>query len=675
VITEDEARRFAKAHEFLWTLRCHLHWLAGRAEERLTYDMQTEIGRRMAYTDHAGTRGVERFMKHYFLIAKEVGNLTRIFCAAIEADHQRLGFIDRARRRLSRLGLGPRALGQRALEGFEVDGGRINVAHDRMFAEDPVNMMRLFELAQRHDLDVHPHALQLITRDLRRIDDRMRADPEANRLFLEILAAPRDSERVLRRMNEAGVFGRFLPDFGRVVAQMQYDMYHVYTVDEHTIFALGIMHRIEEGKLGEDHPLASEIVHKVASRRALYVAVLLHDIAKGRGGDHSILGEQVAHKVCPRLGLTDEETETVAWLVRWHLLLSNTAFKRDINDDKTIADFAQIVQSPERLRLLLCLTVADIRGVGPGIWNHWKASLLRQLYYRAEETLSGTPTAEGTARRVAAAQAALRVALPDWSEEEFQAHCARGYPGYWLGLDTATQVRHARLVREAERADLPLVVDRRIDVRQAVTEVTIYTADHPGLFGQLAGAFAVNAANIADAKIFTLANGMALDTFWIQDVEGKAFDRPDRLARLSVSIEQAIDGRLRPIQELSRRKSATPRTRELRAPPRVVIDDKASATHTVIEVNGRDRTGLLYELARALTELGLQISTAKISTYGANVVDVFYVKDIFGLKVGHEAKLAQIRERLLAVLSEPSAQEAPAAPPVRERRARVRAAG
>ncbi|MBM3573110.1 MAG: [protein-PII] uridylyltransferase, partial [Alphaproteobacteria bacterium] len=434
VLSAAEARRFAKAQEFLWCLRCHLHYLTGRAEERLTFDVQPEIGRRMGYTDHAGARGVERFMKHYYLVAKDVGDLTRIFCAAIETAHKRKPLI----------GLPKLGLRWHRIEGFAVDGGRLTVVDDGDFRKDLVNFLRLFHAAHQHGLDIHPHALRLVTQNLHLIDGRLRANPEANRLFLEILAAETNSEKSLRRMNEAGVFGRFLPDFGRVVAQMQFDMYHVFTVDEHTIFALGILHRIELGELKEDHPLSTDVIHKVQSRRALYVALLLHDIAKGRGGDHSEIGADIARKVGPRLGLSAEETETAAWLVRHHLLMSNTAFKRDVNDPKTIEDFVKSVQSPERLRLLLILTVADIRAVGPNVWNNWKAALLRELYYRAEELLSGTIVAGARARRIAAIQDALRAQLPDWSDADFTAHIQRGYPNYWLTLDTATLARHAR---------------------------------------------------------------------------------------------------------------------------------------------------------------------------------------------------------------------------------------
>ncbi|MEI8394282.1 MAG: [protein-PII] uridylyltransferase [Rhodospirillaceae bacterium] len=661
VLLKEEATRFIKAQNFLWTVRCHLHYLTGRPEDRLTFDVQTEIGRRMGYTDHAGTVSVERFMKHYFLTAKDVGDLTRIFCAALEADSKRP-----PRFNLWRLGLG------RAKEvgGFRLDGERLNLHHERQFREVPLDMLRLFLVARDNGLDIHPHALRALTRALGGLT-RLRNDPEANRLFMEILTGRKDPEGTLRRMNEAGVLGRFLPDFGRVVAQMQYDMYHAYTVDEHTLQAIGILHKIDTGECKAELPLAVQVIHKATSRRALFVATLLHDVAKGRGGDHSVEGAKIAEKLCPRLGLTAEETETVSWLVRYHLNMSFTAFKRDFEDERTIRDFVKFVQSPERLRLLLVLTTADICAVGVGRWNAWKATLLTELYHRTEEVLAGGVTADGREHRIRQAQAALRARLTDFTETQFERHAVLGSPDYWLSLDTDTHARHARLILEAEKEGRLLTLDTRIDRTREVTEVTMYTGDHPGLFSQLAGALALTGANIVDAKIFTLRNGQALDIFSVQDAHsGGAFEAPDKLARLKAVTEQALAGQVRLYQELSKRKASTPhRTRMFKVPPRVMIDNTAGTNHTVIEVNGRDRPGLLFEVTRTLTELGLQISSAKISTYGEKVIDVFYVRDVYGLKVTHDAKLQRIRERLLLALtgSPPPGSSAPApktTPPV-----------
>jgi len=432
-------------------------------------------------------------------------------------------------------------------------------------------------------------------------------------------------------------------------------MYHVYTVDEHTIRAIGILARIEEGKLSDDHPVATSVIRELQSRRTLYVAVLLHDIAKGRGGDHSEIGGVIARKLCPRLGLNEWESETVAWLVEQHLSMSRTAFKRDIDDPKTISDFVEVVQSPERLRLLLILTVVDIRAVGPGVWNGWKAQLLRDLYYRAQETMAGGTTAEVRSKRVARAKEKLAVELADWALDDIEAHIAKGYEDYWLCYDEVAHAHHARMIAAADAGNRDITIEDRLDQEREVTEVVIYTHDHPGVFARIAAAMSLTNAAIVDARISTLANGMALDTFWIQDAEGSAFDKKKNLARLKERITNSLSGKLQPAQELKRaREQAIPsRTRVFKVPPRVLIDNTVSAKYTVIEVNGRDRQGFLSDVTGALTGIGLQIASAHISTYGERVVDVFYVKDVFGLKVEHDGKIAQIKLALLEAIAPP----------------------
>ena len=642
VFSDLEAGLFRKAHAFLTTVRCHMHYLTGRPEERLTFDVQPEIARLMGYGDRKTQRGVERFMRRYYLVAKDVGDLTRIFCAALEDETKRRPWV-RLPGRLS---------GERELGDFVVRSGRLNTKSEEVIRRDPANMLRLFETAQIHRLDIHPSALRQITQSLKSIDNAVREDPAANASFLAMLTSKNDPAGTLKRLNEAGVMGRFIPDFGRVVAQMQHDMYHVYTVDEHTIRAVGLLHRIETGDLAEDHPLATEIVHKVASRRALYVAVLMHDIAKGRGGDHSVIGAELALDLCPRLGLDSQETETVAWLVRYHLVMSNTAQKRDIDDPKTIRDFADHCQSPERLRLLLVLTVADMRATGPAVWNGWKAALLRELYYRTEELLSGSIEADTVTARVARAKDAVATHLADWPSEDIEAFLELGYTAYWLSLDSATQARHAALTRSAHRDNAEISIDVGIDEKRSVTEVTVYTPDHPGLFSQIAGAMALFGASIVEARIFTLANGHALDIFTIQNTAGKAVSDPRDLERLKNRIANSLTGELRPWRELVGRESLPRRARDVfEVPPRVLIDNTASNFFSVIEVNGRDRPGLLHDVTRALTECGLQIGTAKISTYGERVVDVFYVKDVFGMKITNAQKQEEVRKAVLMSLS------------------------
>jgi [protein-PII] uridylyltransferase len=647
IFTDSDCRRFKHAQNFLWTVRCHLHYVAGRPEERLTFNVQEIIAQRLGFADRPGARGVERFMKYYFRITKTVGDLTRVLCAVLEDEHRRA----RTRFRLPSL---PMSLFRRASNGFRIDGNRLNLESPETVQRDPLKLIQLFHEAQRTGLDIHPQALRLVQLNLKRIDAALRRNPDANRMFVEMLTSERDPEATLRRLNDAGVFGRFIPDFGRVVAQMQYDMYHVYTVDEHTIRAIGILSRIEKGELREEHPAATVAFGEIRSRRALYIAIMLHDIAKGRGGDHSEVGAEIAVQLCPRLGLDEWETETVAWLVRHHLLLSRTAFKRDVDDPRTVVDLTTVVQSPERLRMLLILTNADIRAVGPNIWNAWKGGLIDELYYRAleEMEMTGGQPAERRAARVERAKGKLRARLADWDDDIREAYIARGYSDYWLAFDVEDQLRHFDLMLETERLGRKFAVEARQLPNLDCTELLIYAPDHAGLFAQIAGAIALSSASIVDAKVMTLANSMALDAFRVQDLNGRPIDSPDRLARLTRRIEAAVSGEMQPRAELQTllARALPSRTGVFKVPPRVLFDNKASASHTVIEVNGRDRPGFLHDVTSTLTANSLQIVSAHISTYGERVVDVFYVKDVFGLKVEQPTKLARLEEQLLTAI-------------------------
>ncbi|SNS15631.1 UTP--GlnB (protein PII) uridylyltransferase, GlnD [Sphingomonas laterariae] len=637
LLTPEELRQFQKSENFLWAVRCHLHILTNRAEERLTFDVQPDIARRMRYADRPGRSAVERFMQHYFLTAKRVGDLTGVFLAHLDEE-----FAARGRRfALPRLRRKPRKL-----EGFAFDRGRLSTPSDSFFEEDPVRLLQMFALADKYELEIHPVAMRQAGRDARLIDNDVRRNARANGYFMDVLTSPRDPETVLRWMNEAGVFGRFVPDFGRVVAQMQFDMYHHFTVDEHTIRAIGLLSRIEKGELDADHPLASTIIRQLVSRRALYVAVLMHDIAKGRGGDHSILGAEVARKLCPRLGLTAAETELVAWLVRWHLLMSATAFKRDLADFKTILDFAELVQSPERLRLLLVLTVVDIRAVGPGVWNSWKRQLLTDLYEAAEEVLRLGHKQRGRKERIEAKQAALRARL-GWDDDRFDALVRRLPEAYWVAEAEDVIERNLRQLDEADSASKVLSIGADADPDRGATLVTIYTADHPGLFYRIAGAIHLAGGSIIDARIHTTRDGMAVDNILVQDPFGRPFDEAERLKRLEIGIEDALANRARLADRLAAKPLPRARADAFPIEPVVLIDNRASNRYTVVEINARDRPALLNALSHALFQSKLTIHSAHIATYGERAVDVFYVTDLTGDKVTSATRLKALERRLL----------------------------
>jgi [protein-PII] uridylyltransferase len=646
--TREELAIFKKCERFLWAVRCHLHFLSGRGNDRLSFDRQSDIAERLGYKSHGGLRHVERFMKHYFLVAKDVGDLTRILCASLEAkqvkDAPGLG---RMFGRLIAKSSGVLA----DAPAFRLESGRVAVKSPDAFETDPVNMIRLFAAAGRHGAEVHPDTLKILRKSLGFIRGSMLDDPEANAIFIELLTTSEQPDIVLRMMNEAGVLGRFIPAFGRIVAMMQFNMYHHYTVDEHLIRAVGHLSNIERGKLSDDHPLVSAIFPTITSRRLLYVAVFLHDIAKGRKEDHSVAGERIARELCPRFGLSASETETVSWLIRHHLLMSETAQMRDLNDFKTILDFCAVVQSLERLKLLIILTVADIRAVGPGVWNGWKGQLLRTLYAEAEPVLTGGHTAVSRKDRVAEAQAAFFAEMPGLSDEDKRAYAARHYEAYWLGTSTAKQVKHAALIARATPKSV--VTSTETDAFTAITELTIYAPDHPRLLALITGACAAAGANIAGAQIFTTADGMALDTILIQREFTTEDDERRRAERIAELVRKALRGELWLREAVARAYKPQQRIKAFTVEPRVIVDNHSSNRYTVIEINGLDRIGLLYDLTEALYKLNLNIASAHITTFGEKVIDVFYVTDLTGAKIENKTRHKQIENALTSVLAPP----------------------
>ena len=641
LLTAEEFASFERAERFFWAVRCHLHLEAGRAEERLGFEYQKAIAKCMRYADRPGKSAVERFMHFYFLNAKAVGDLTGLFLAQLDEKQARKGL---------RFALPTLRRRPKALNGFVLDRGRLSIPSDDFFAADPARLLELFALASREKLEVHPTAMRAATRDSKLIKGRVRRDPKANALFLEVLTNPARPDIVLRWMNEAGVFGRFIPDFGRVVAQMQFDMYHHYTVDEHAIRAIGLLAAIERGELIEDHPLSTALFKQIASRRVLYVAVLLHDIAKGRGGDHSVLGAEVALALCPRLGLDDAETETVAWLVRYHLLLSNTAFKRDLADPKTIDDFVRQVQSPERLRLLLMLTVVDIRAVGPGVWNDWKRLLLRNLFDAAEEKLRLGHKQRGRSEIVAQRQEQLADAL-GWKPKIARAYVRRLPDSYFLAETTDVQLSNARQVAGAEahfgEAKPSIVAEDEPD--RGATRISVFTPDREGLFFRICAGLAGAGASIIDARVHTTGDGMALDNLLVQDARERPYSDKRIRNRLVKSVEAALTGTEPPA--IPKGAAAGKRVEAFSVAPSVAIAERAATRTTVVEVNALDRPGLLARLALAIHERGQQLHSAHIATYGERAVDVFYLSNARGRKLS-EGQANDLRAALLAAARE-----------------------
>lgn len=639
VFTKEEFHGFVAAEDFLWAVRGHLHLINNRASEQLTFDTQVMVAEAMGYKDTKGRRAVEVFMQAYFLHATEVGDLTRIFLTKLEADHVKaepiLERIFRRRRKVK--------------DGYVVVNSRIGIQDEAAFLSKKINLLRLFEEALRTGMLIHPDAMRLIKANLYLIDADMRTDPEARRIFFDLLLKHGNPERALRRMNELGVLSAFLPEFEPIVAMMQFNMYHSYTVDEHIIQCIANLSQIERGDLEEDLPVASSILKRGVDRKVLYTALLIHDIGKGRPEDHSILGAHMARKIAPRMGLSQSDTDTVEWLVRYHLLMSDMAQKRDIADPRTVRDFAKAVQTVKRLDLLCVLTVCDIRGVGPNTWNNWKAVLIRALYRQTKRALETGLEDLNRENRGTEAKRALREALSDWPRKDLQAETARHYAPYWQALHLTAHVTFAKMMRNVKDQDI--LIDLHPDEERDATRACFVMVDHPGIFARLSGALALVGANVVDARSYTTKDGMVTDAYWIQDSDGNPYDAA-RLPRLRQMIEKTLRGEVVARDALKSRDKVKKRERAFKVPTHITFDNEGSEIYTIIEVDTRDRPGLLYDLARTLATANVYIANAVIATYGEQVVDTFYVKDMFGLKYHSETKQRTLEKKMRQAISD-----------------------
>ncbi len=628
-----EFESFVRAESFLLAVRCHLHLITGRPMDQLTFDLQVEVAERMGYRDRSGRRAVEVFMQEYFRHATRVGELTRILLTAMEADHKK------AEPRL--VGLFRRRRKTRA--GYAIKQNRLTCADTRAFLSDKLNLLRIFDEALRTGYLLHPDAMRTIAANLGLIDEGMRRDPEAVRIFWDLLLKHGNPDRALRRMNELGVLAAFIPEFEPIVAMMQFNMYHSYTVDEHTIQCIRHLSEIESGDHAEDLPIATAVMAGQVNRKVLFLALFLHDIGKGRDEDHSIVGARIARRVAPRLGLNRADTETVEWLVRYHLLMSDMAQKRDLSDPRTVRDFAKAVRTRKRLDLLTVLTICDIRGVGPHVWNNWKGQLLRTLHRETAYALENGLEALNRESRGNEARKRLRDALSEWDRKDLKVETQRHYPPYWQGLSVQSHVAFAHMLRDFE--DDQIRIDIEDDEDRDATRICFAMVDHPGIFSRLAGALAMVGANVVDARTYTSKDGYATAVFWVQDGDGHPYD-PQRIPRLKSTIDRTLKGEIIAREGLESRDKIKRRERDFRVPTAIAFDNEGSEIYTIIEVDTRDRPGLLHDLTRVLASSNISIASAVIATYGAQVVDTFYVKDMFGLKIYTASKQKALERKM-----------------------------
>ena len=632
---ESAATRFVRAADFLWRTRIWLHYISGRPTESLSFDKQTALARKMGYASGPIEVAVEKFMREYFTNAKEVGALTRIACAKLEAEKAILlpkgldVFLPNSRRNIKNT-------------DFVLDHGRLMFSDPLKIKEKPSMILQLFETAGRRNLDIHPDAFTAI--DFRRnlIDSDFRRSPENSQIFQKILLGAKAPYATLKAMNEAGVLGRYLIEFGGIVARTQFNMHHAYTVDEHTLRLVDNFHNILTGNMEKEHPISTAITANFTDEQKLilYLACLLHDTGKGQG-DQCIEGAQLGRRACRRLGVNQNVTDTVAWLIRRHLDMSETAQRRDISDPETIIEFAQLIGSQARLDKLTVLTTVDIRAVGPGIWNDWKGVLLRNLYQSTSAYLDGHKELAPVSRAEAAKEQLIEKLSPERAKRIDSIISELG-TNYWLNFDMADLVRHARFFDQSLEAGHDTAVQTRRDRTHDITELWVMTRDRAVLFADVTRAISACGASIIGARLHTGDNGRVMNVFYLQNPDGHAFGRQSDhvLETLRRRARKAAEGDTKgmkiPTPIKSRRAGAIP------VKPNVKYLDSASGDATIIEMEGRDRPGLLCHLAEALRDEDIDVLSAHIEVVGEKAVDAFYVRSR-----GSDGNLSEKRRKVL----------------------------
>jgi len=610
-LTEEEYRALVGGRNFLWHVRAGLHYLAGRREDRLLFDHQRALAKHFGYVDKPGILAVEQFMKRYYRTIKELSLLNEILL-----QHFDEVLLTRGRKKIQPIN-----------RRFQSHMGFLEVTHPRVFERKPYAMLELFLIMQQHPelKGVRADTIRLVRANLHRIDKSFRKDLGCRSLFMEIMRQPRGITHELRRMNAYGVLGAYLPAFGRIVGQMQHDLFHVYTVDAHTLMVVRNLRRFTVPEFRHEFPVQSEIIQKVVKPERLYLGALFHDIAKGRGGDHSELGEKEVAAFCRLHNLSEYDTRFIGWLVRHHLVMSTTAQREDISDPEVVLRFAQTVGDQEHLDNLYLLTVADMRGTSPAVWNAWKGRLLSQLHSATTRLL----------RRGLAQPIDLEAHVTDLRKSALERLQPAGFPEeqvsrFWQDLDEEYFLRHdaeslawhAQVIAGAHATDLPLVATR-YSPDLGGSEFLIYTPDRDDLFVIMTAGFDRLNLSIVDARIHTLRNGFALDTFVVLDHSAQPVSDPRALAHLQKAMRDQL---LNP--QPGRDPHSTRLPRQLMHFPietRVSFGPSPKGQLTIMEVTAQDRPGLLYQVALALKQCRVNLVTAKVATYGERAEDIFFV--------------------------------------------------
>ena len=636
ILSEDEVASFDEAKSYLWRLRNELHYLSGRKNDQITFDAQTTLAAFCGFKDQGKSMAAEEFMREYYL-------------HAARTEHLAASLISRCKRREESPGkiLGyfiRRPLG----EGFFVVRGELIVPDETVIDKNPFLLMKIFEYAQKQGVQLSVDAKSLVRRKLDLINDKFRRSKEVNSSFFSILRADKGVAETLRLMHHLEFLNHFIPEFERIHCKVQHDLYHVFTVDIHSLFCVEEIVSLWQGKHSEDLPYLTALAVEVQKRELLLLAVLLHDIGKGEGGGHAEKGADLCRTIARRMGLSKEDSERLDFLVRQHLVFAHIAQRRDLHDERMIIDFARQMESSENLKMLYLLSYADVKGVGPDVWNDWKKMLFQELFEKSFKVLErGNFRLEASSERVKGVRRKVTALLendlpPAAVKEELKAFTTR----HTLSNTPEVIADHIRILHRLD--SLPLITEVCHKTELGFSIFTIATRDMPALFAKITGVMAANGVNILGAQIHTSSNGKALDILQVNAPQGFLITDENRWNRIKSDMQSVLEGKVQ-VQALVEKRKKNIFAEEKpkpRFPTRIEIDNEVSVDYSVIDIYTHDKVGLLYSIAATLSQLGLYIGVAKISTKVDQAADVFYVRDIFGHKISSEERLVEIRKKL-----------------------------
>ena len=646
ILSADDIRALKKCERFLWSLRMQLHGIRKRADEKLSFDVQPVLAERLGYRDRPGVLAAERLMKHFFVNAMDIGRLTRIFSARLEEERSRLSPLS--------LKMLPKSLAVDEAGGktnLKLKYGRLTFESPAHAKSHPVDFFRLFHaFAKRPEFDFHPDALATVSASTSAITSEVRRDPLIAKLFLSTLLDAKDPIKTLRVMAETGLLGKYIPSFGKIIGRIEYGLYRRFSIDEHVFQSIDVLTEIVRGKAKGMHPIATDIMTQRRKKRAsFYVTVLLHETSWALRDKSPEACERLVARIARRLGLEAESAECVAWCVARRLAMVRTAERRNLAEPDAIARFAKMVGDQKRLDLLLVLSVCHLRVVGAFSWDDWTRRQISELYYGASAWLEGGDAmlARRIEQRAVQARAAAADLLQDWPAAERDMFLDRLTDTMFRTVDAETIARMAGLARAAEQEGARAAVAvRPVD---GDVEAIVYAKDRTGLLADLAGAVAAGGASVRTVQAMTTKDGKAIDVFVIQSPDDMLSDDTELARRLHAKLLAAA--KARPAKAAAPARRLGDRRSIFDVLPVVRLDLDASEDSIVVEAEGRDRPGLLYDLTAALAEIGVTIVSAHIATYGERAVDAFYLQDAPGYKITNKRRLQSIERRLLSVLA------------------------